>query len=162
MVEAERAHAAWIIAPNIRVFNDRAIVRARHLGVKVTPVAARQAKTDPPTDTGLFARRHPIDRETKICDALFEGVEIGIASDLEGHEIDARRIGLSQDNTVPVEFIIAGKIDTPIIGFLDQIKANAINIMSQRLIHLEHPNLNKSRAQYSRQSHFTASLDEPC
>ena len=41
MVEAERAHTAWIISPNVRIFDDRPIVRARYLGIKVNPVTAR-------------------------------------------------------------------------------------------------------------------------
>ena len=92
MVETEHAHASWLVAPNVRILDDRPIVRTCHLGVKVDAVTARQRNTDAPPDAWLLTRCYLIDREAEIRDALFESVEISIASDFEGYEVDARRI----------------------------------------------------------------------
>ena len=88
-----------------------------------------------------------IDGDAEIRDALLEGVEVGIRRHLESHVVDARRISLAQDDAVAVKLVITREVDTPVIGLLDQVEADMVDIMGYRLVHLEHPELDEPRAQ---------------
>ena len=64
--------------------------------------------------------------------------------------MDPRRaIGFAQDDAVMVEFIPALEIDATIGLVTNLMQADAVEVVNQRLAHVQNPDLNEPRSQYA-------------
>ncbi len=66
MVEADRPHAARLVAPEIRVLDHRTLIGEIHLGIEVEMVTGRREKALAPADAGLLTRRDVLDLDALL------------------------------------------------------------------------------------------------
>src|ERR1700758_2472325 len=111
-------------------------------------MAGRYDEAQAASETGLFSCRDFLDLGAVFLDPACEGVEIGIARNLEARAVHARHIRWAQNDAVAVELVPGTQIDAAIGLAADLVEPDAIDIMLERRIQIGHPDLNIPRSQH--------------
>jgi hypothetical protein len=110
-------------------------------------------EADAAADAGHFAGRNLRRLDPHRLEAPGEVVEVGVLRHLEAHHVDPGAVGLAQDHAVAVEFVERMEEGAAVHRFADHVEADAIAVVDDRLAQIEHPELDETRSQYTRDSH---------
>jgi hypothetical protein len=106
-------------------------------------------EADAAADAGLLAGGHMVNVQSVFGDPFLKLVEIGIVQHLESHQVEASRIGATQDERVVVEFVRSLEINATVRFLGDLMHADAPSVMLDSSWHVELSELDEARTQYA-------------
>ena len=159
VVEADRGNALFGVgAPGFRIKLAHIVADGSLLRIQLDIVAGRQREANALAGFQQFAGRNTLGGDAIGVQILFQLDQRRIAIDLEREEINAGRIGLTQDHAVVIALFPGLEINTALgiaTGF-DQ--AQHLRIKLNAFFNVEYPHLRVSGTKYACHCHLSAPL----
>ena len=122
-------------------------------------MTGRHNETQTPIKAWLLASRDLLDFRAGRRNPLSEIVELARVRHFEADIIHSRHVGRAQDYAVPVEFIPGTQIYAPVRLPADLMQSETVDIVGQRRLNVDYPDLDITGSQYSGERHLI--LPEP-
>ncbi|MPN43238.1 hypothetical protein SDC9_190797 [bioreactor metagenome] len=159
MVEADRGDALFGGGgPGFRIDVAHAVADFALLRIKLDVVAGGQREAHALAGFQQFAGRDAAGGDAIGVEVLFQLVERCAAIDLEGKEVDAGAVGLTQDHAVMIALVPGLEIDAPLRVAAGFREAEHVRVKLHALIEIEHLELDVPGTKYACHCHLSAPL----